>query len=329
MPRRSKLCAAGACPLRTVDVQNSISFDLRRGAFMTDCASAFLDGDFIDTKEAGILQVHALHYASSVFEGVRAYNGRAFMLGAHVSRLLRSAEIVGLRCDLDEARCTETIEETIARSGLKDSYIRPLIFNGGPDLGVFAPTNSTRFGVLVWDWSNLFGDAGTREGISLTTRVPYRRPPESCFPSEAKASAGYLAGCINRHHAATAGFDDALMLTHDGFVAEASGANIFALWAGTLLTPRPKGILNGITRQVVINHLPPDLCFEERDIDPATLKNADEVFLTGTAYEIMPVRRIDDVAFAPGPLTRRIAENYRSLTSSPPARLETPDERAA
>lgn len=296
---------------------------------MTDCASAFLDGVFVDARDAGILQVHALHYASSVFEGIRAYNGRAFLLGAHVNRLLHSAEIIGLRCDLDEAQCTEIIEEMIARSGLKDSYIRPLIFKGGPDLGVFAPTNSTRFGVLVWDWPNLFGDAGTREGISLTTHVPYRRPPESCFPSEAKASAGYLIGCINRNQAVTAGFDDALMLTHDGFVAEASGANIFALCADRLLTPRPKGILNGITRQVVINHLPPDLCFEERDIDPATLKNADEVFLTGTAYEIMPVRRIDDVAFTLGPLTRRIAETYRSLTSSTPAHLETLDERTA
>lgn len=295
---------------------------------MTDYALAFLDGNFIDAREAGILQVHALHYASSVFEGIRVYDGRAFMLDAHVIRLLRSAEIVGLQCGLDKARCMEILEEAVTRSRLVNSYMRPVVFNGGPDLGVFAPTNATRFGVLVWDWPSPFGDEEIREGISLTTRVPYRRPPESCFPSEAKASAGYLVGCINRQHSAIAGFDDALMLTHDGFVAEASGANIFALCAGKLLTPRPKGILNGITRQVVINHMPPDVCVEERDLDLATLKNADEVFLTGTAYEIMPVRRIDDFAFSPGPLTRRIAETYRSLTNLPPVQLETSNERA-
>jgi len=285
---------------------------------MTKYELAYLDGNFSNIENVDILQIHALHYASSVFEGIRVYSGRAFMLDAHVDRLLRSAEIIGLNPGFDRNHCRSVLEKTIALSRLGDAYLRPVIFQGGPDLGVHAPNNTTHFGVLIWDWPAVFGDASAQQGISLTSRVPYRRPPEVSFPSQAKSSAGYLIGGINRRHAVKAGFDDALMLTHDGLVAEATGANIFAIRNGKVITPRPNGFLNGITRQVVIANLPGDLDFEECDLEFGTLLAAEEIFLAGTAYEIMPVRQVDDVIFAPGPQTQRIAAIYRSLTIPTP-----------
>jgi len=277
-------------------------------------ALAFLDDRFTNPDEADILTVHALHYATAVFEGIRVYDGRAFKLAEHVERLLRSALVIGLQPDIDAGRCAVVLEEMIMRSGLRNAYLRPVMFQGGVDLGVHAPSNKTRFGALIWDWPTVFGVSAMQKGIALTTQVPYRRPPPSCFPTEAKSSAGYLTGAVNRRHAAEAGFDDALMLTHDGFVAEASGANIFAFHSGALLTPRPSGILDGITRQTVMAHLPEGLTCRECDLDLSTLLEADEVFLTGTAYEIMPVRAIDGTRFQPGPQTRLIADIYQTLT---------------
>lgn len=282
---------------------------------MSKYSIAYLDGAFVSADDATILQTHALHYATAVFEGIRVYDGHAFLLEAHVERLLRSARLIGLEPALSEDGYIAILKETIARSGLSNAYLRPVIYQGGPDLGVYAPNNKVSFGVLIWDWPAVFGAEGVSRGIAITTKVPYQRPSPACFPSEAKSSAGYLIGGINRREAAKAGFDDALMLTYDGFVAEASGANIFAVYEGKVVTPKPIGILNGITRQTVIQNLPADFSIDEIDLELSTLLKADEVFLTGTAYEIMPVRQIDDATFVPGPLTARMAEIYRSLTN--------------
>ncbi|MEP2781132.1 MAG: aminotransferase class IV [Pseudoruegeria sp.] len=276
---------------------------------------AYLDGNFITPDQASILSVHALHYASAVFEGIRIYDGQAFMLTAHVERLLQSAEIIGLKPNLTLASCTSILTETIERSGLRNAYLRPIIFQGGPNLGVYAPDNVTRFGALIWEWPSVFGEQRAQTGISLTTDVPYRRAPELCFPSQAKSSAGYMVSGINRRKAELAGFDDALMLTHAGLIAEASGANIFMVHNGELLTPEPHGILNGITRQVVMANLPDGLICRECPLDPSDILEAEEVFLTGTAYEVIPVRQIDNTLFQVGPRTQQIMDIYRSLTS--------------
>lgn len=279
------------------------------------CNIAFLDGDFTTLDQADILSVHALHYASAVFEGIRVYDGQAFMLTAHVERLLQSASIIGLKLDLTLEKCLAILTEMIKRSGLRNAYLRPIVFQGGPDLGVHAPGNATRFGALIWDWPDVFGAKGARDGITLTTRVPFKRPPEACFPSQAKSSAGYMIGGINRRQAVQAGFDDALMLTNSGHVAEASGANIFAIRKGELLTPEPIGILNGITRQVVMANLPDGMMCRECALELSMLLDAEEVFLTGSAYEVIPVRQIDEAIYQIGPQTRRVMQVYRSLTS--------------
>jgi len=277
---------------------------------------AYLDGSFADTKNIGFLRTHALHYGTSVFEGIRVYDARPFQLEAHMERMMRSAEIIRLIAPLSKAETIDINLELIRRSGLGNCYLRPVMFRSGPDLGVYAPENPVSFGVLIWDWPAIFGAEAARRGIALTSRVPYRRPPPAGFPSEAKSSASYLIGAINRQVAAEAGYDDSLILTHDGFVGEASGANLFVVQDGVVRTPPPEGFLDGLTRQTVIGQLLDGRRLEVTRLTLDDVYAADEVFLTGTAYEIMPVRRIDDRDFTPGPVTLRIAEAFRDLTHS-------------
>lgn len=295
-------------------MQSGIDSSLAREVSLIDYSLAHLDGHFSDPNAVKILQTHALHYATSVFEGIRVYNGNIFLLEQHINRLFNSAKIIGLSPSLSTNECADVLIDLVTRSGLSNAYLRPIFFLGGDDLGVFAPNNITRFGALIWEWPSIFGESSNKVGISLSTQVPYRRPPDICMPSEAKSSAGYLVGNINRRQAVANGYDDALMLTYEGHIAEASGANVFMVKNGRLLTPPPKGILNGITRQVVLSNLPKGLFCKETNISYADFLTADEIFLTGTAYEVMPVRNVDNVKFKPGAVTEAISKIYTTLT---------------
>jgi branched-chain amino acid aminotransferase len=277
---------------------------------------AYQDGRFIEHGSANLLWTHALHYATSVFEGVRIYGGAPFLLREHIQRLYRSCELVGLDFHMPVTECIDLCREIIVRSQLDDAYLRPVVYNAGPDLGVHAPANDTRLGLLIWEWPAVFGDNASRRGLALSSDVPWRRPSPQSFPVQAKASAGYLLGSINRRAAEKAGFDDALVLTHDGMVAEATGANIFIVRDGRVATPPATSFLDGLTRRTVIDLLDGIAPLDVVPLTLADLNQADEIFLTGTAYEVMPVSRLDSRTLPCGPLTAGLRDRYLQLTRS-------------
>lgn len=277
---------------------------------------AYQDGRFVEHGSASLLWTHALHYATSVFEGVRVYGGAPFLLREHIQRLYRSCELVGLDFRMPVTECIDLCREIIVLSKLDDAYLRPVVYNAGPDLGVHAPANDTRLGLLIWEWPAVFGDNASQRGLALSSDVPWRRPSPESFPVQAKASAGYLLGSINRRAAEKAGFDDALVLTHDGMVAEATGANIFIVRNGRVATPPAISFLDGLTRRTVIDLLDGVAPLDVVPLTLADLNQADEIFLTGTAYEVMPVSRLDSRILPCGPLTTGLRDRYLQLTRS-------------
>ncbi|WP_417766955.1 aminotransferase class IV [Stappia sp.] len=277
---------------------------------------AYQDGRFIEHGSANLLWTHALHYATSVFEGIRVYGGAPFLLSEHIQRLYRSCELVGLDFHMPIDECIGLCREIILRSNLEEAYLRPVVYNAGPDLGVHAPANDTRLGLLIWEWPSVFGGDASRRGLALSSDVPWRRPAPQSFPVQAKASAGYLLGSINRRIAEKAGFDDALVLTHDGMVAEATGANIFIVRNGRVATPPATSFLDGLTRRTVIGLLDGVAPLDVIPLTLADLHQADEIFLTGTAYEVMPVGRLDSRTLPCGPLTTDLRDRYLHLTRS-------------
>ncbi len=275
----------------------------------------YYQGVYAEAEKYPFLLAHALHYATSVFEGIRVYNGAPFLLEEHLSRLITSCELIGIDCPATVQELSKICYNLIDKTGVQNAYLRPVVFKGGPDLGVYAPKNTIELSVIIWEWPSVFGAAAVSKGISLTSDIPYRRPPPTCFPTQAKSSAAYLIGAINRQKAENDGFNDALLFTHAGMVAEATGANIFLVNGNTVTTPPANDFLNGLTRQTVIGLLASGQV-EEREITLDDVKSADEVFLTGTAYEVIGVSKIDDCEKSVGQFTSNIRNAYLKLTKT-------------
>ncbi len=276
------------------------------------------DGELVPWRAARIhVLSHGLHYGTAVFEGIRAYGGRAFRLEDHMARLVRSAELIGLDLGWTVARLTEAARACLEVNEVADGYIRPIAWRGSEALGLLAPETRTQIAMAVWSWPAVFGAEARADGIALATAA-WRRPSAAFAPAQAKATGLYLLGVLARQQAAAAGFDDALMLTGDGHLAEASGANLFIVEQGRLLTPEPTEVLDGITRQTIITLARADgIEVVEQPLAPERLAGADEVFLTGTAYEVQPVRRVDGRRFAVGPVTRRLQARYEACKVEP------------
>lgn len=274
----------------------------------------WLDGGLVPWRSAQChVLTHAMHYGTGVFEGIRAYAGTPFRLDAHMKRLAASARELGYDlpfapCDLEAA-----VHETLRANDAGDAYVRPIAWRGSENLGMLAPETHIHVAVAAWPWPAIFAGEAKEKGITLKTS-PWRRPPAEAAPVRAKACGPYLLCALARQDAAAAGFDDALMLDTDGDVAEATGANIFFVEDGALHTPQPGVILDGITRRTVMA-LARDLAIPVREarLSPAVLARAEEVFLTGTAYEVQPVAAVDDRRYAVGPVTRRLQAAYDDL----------------
>ncbi|MCL2439275.1 MAG: branched-chain amino acid aminotransferase [Alphaproteobacteria bacterium] len=276
----------------------------------------WLNGEFVKWNDAKVhFFTHALHYATSVFEGERAYNGRIFKMREHHERLLRSAEILDMKCDYTVEQIDKIVMECLEKSGLKNAYVRPLIWRGSETMGIFSRNTSVNFGVAIWDWPAYFeGDIMTK-GISLGW-APWSRPDPATAPVEAKASGLYMISVLSKNHAFDRGFTDALMKDYRGYVAEATGANIFFAFGGELHTPNPKAFLNGITRQTVIGIAErAGIKVVVRDITPEEIAKADEVFITGTGVEIVPIGKIEDMTFPVGPITKMIRSEYMKMVN--------------
>ena len=271
------------------------------------------DGKLIPWRDAKLhVLSHGLHYASAVFEGARAYGGHVFRLREHSERFIESGRILGFEVPFSVEEVDRACIDTLAANGLSNAYVRPLAWRGAEQLSVSARATTIHVMVAVWEWPNLFG-ADRLKGIKLGTSQWKRPHPESA-PIRAKASGLYMIGTMAKDIAERDGFTDALMLDWRGHVSEATGANIFFVYDGKLHTPTPDCFLDGITRRTVIALAHKrGLEVIERTIMPEEIAAADEVFLTGTAAEVTPVRQIDDLQFEVGPITAALHADYEAL----------------
>lgn len=274
----------------------------------------WLDGRLVAWREANVhVLTHAMHYASAVFEGQRAYNGVVYALSEHSERLIRSAELLGFSIPWSREAIDEACRVTLAASGLADAYMRPIAWRGSEQMGVAAPRSKIHLAIACWAWPPYFGTEALARGLKLDI-APWRRPAPYTAPTASKAAGLYMICTLSKHRAAERGYDDALMLDWRGQVAEATGANIFFVKAGELHTPVPDCFLDGITRRSVIRLAQRrGLRVIERAIWPEELEGFEQCFLTGSAAEVTPVGSIGPWRFEVGDLTRQMMTDYAAL----------------
>ncbi len=274
----------------------------------------WLDGEMVEWRDANIhILSHALHYASSVFEGERAYNGKIFKSRLHSERLHASAKMIDFEIPWTVDQIEEAKYAVLKVNGWDDAYVRAVAWRGaGEDMGVASACNPVRLAIAAWEWGNYYGDA-KYDGAKLDISK-WKRPSPETIPSHAKAAGLYMICTMSKHAAEAKGCSDALMYDYRGYVAEATGANIFFVKDGEVHTPKPDCFLNGITRQTVIGMLADrQIKVHERHIMPEELGDFEQCWLTGTAAEVTPVGQIGDYRFEVGALTRDIAESYEKL----------------
>ncbi|MCB1530075.1 MAG: branched-chain amino acid aminotransferase [Rhodospirillales bacterium] len=277
----------------------------------------WMDGKIIPWRDARIhILTHGLHYASSVFEGERAYNNRIFRMQDHSERLIRSAELIDMPMPMSAEQINEAKMEILSANNLTDAYIRPIAWRGSEQLGISAQATKTHMAIACWEWPSYFSKEQRERGINLQT-AKWMAPMPGTAATASKTAGIYATHTMSKHAAEAKGFDDALMLDYRGFVAEATGANLFMVKDGAIKTPAPDCFLNGLTRQTVIS-LAKELKIplEETHIKPEELHAADEVFLTGTAAELTAVGKIDETQYKVGPVTRQLRDTYESLVRS-------------
>ncbi len=274
----------------------------------------WMDGKLVEWRDANVhILTHAMHYASSVFEGERCYSGKIFKSREHSERLKFSANCL----DFDIPYTVDEIEAakmaTLEANGLTDAYVRPLAWRGaGEDMGVAAQRNPVRMAIAVWSWGNYYGDAKTK-GAKLDI-AKWRRPDPATIPHQAKAAGLYMICTMSKHAAEAKGCSDAMMFDYRGYVAEATGANIFFVKDGEVHTPKADCFLNGITRQTVIGMLEKKgVKVHERRIEASELDGFEQCWLTGTAAEVTPVGQIGDYNFEVGAMAIDIASDYEKL----------------
>jgi branched-chain amino acid aminotransferase len=284
------------------------------GAYDDRDGLIWLDGKLVEWRDANVhLLTHAMHYASSVFEGERAYNGKIFKSREHSERLLFS----GRELDIPIPYTVDEIEEAkytvLKANNLTDAYVRALCWRGsGEDMGVASAKNRVRMAIATWEWGAYYGDAKTKGAKLDISR--WKRPSPETIPCFAKAAGLYMICTMAKHEAEAKGCSDAMMYDYRGYVAEATGANIFFVKDEVVHTPKPDCFLNGLTRQTVIDMLKDKkIEVQERHIMPEELHEFEQCWLTGTAAEVTPVGQIGDFNFKVGDMARTIAEDYEKL----------------
>ena len=288
-----------------------IPFDDRDGTI-------WWDGKLIPWRDARLhVLSHGLHYASAVFEGERAYGGHIFKLREHTERLLASGRILGFEIPWSAEQIDEACRTVLEVNGMTDAYVRPLAWRGAEQLSVSAQQTTIHFMVACWAWPNLFG-ADRMKGVRLAM-ANWKRPHPETAPTASKAAGLYMIGTLAKHEAEAAGFDDAMMLDWRGQLSEATGANVFLVMDGALHTPTPDCFLDGITRRTVMALARKrQITVVERAIMPEELGRASEVFLTGTAAEVTPVRQIGEHHYQPGDITRTLLTDFDALVRMSP-----------
>lgn len=273
------------------------------------------NGKMVEWRDAKLhVLSHGLHYGSCVFEGVRMYNGKVFKLREHSERLLASAKLLGFEVPYSAEELDKATVEACEINGIKDGYIRPVAWRGSEMMAIANRGSKVHVAVAAWEWPSYFSKEIKEKGVKLQLSN-WRRPAPNTAPTASKAAGLYMICTLSKHAAEDAGYNDALMLDYRGFVAEATGANIFFIIDGEIHTPTPDCFLDGITRRTVM-----DLAQKrgikviERHIELAETDKASEIFLTGTAAEITPVGQIGEKTYEVGPITKQLTQDYHDLT---------------
>lgn len=285
-----------------------------------DAETLWLDGEFIDFDEANVhVLTHTLHYGLGAFEGIRCYrrgNGRSaiFRLEDHIDRLFDTCQIATIDVPYEREKIEEVCVEVVRRNGLADSYLRPIVFLGSGEMGLGATGNEVRVAVVTWEWGAYLGDEGLEKGIRAKV-ASFNRHHVNTSMVKGKITGQYVNSILAKREVTQMGYDEAIMLDTEGYVSEASGENIFIVRDGKIFTP-PLGssILEGVTRNTLVT-LARESGFEvvEQRFTRDFMYTADEVFMTGTAAEVTPVREIDDREIGdetPGPVTAELQSTY-------------------
>ncbi len=283
----------------------TIPFDQRNGKI-------WFNGKLVNWNQANIHYLsHALHYASSVFEGERAYNGKIFKLQEHTERLFFSAETLGMKIPFTHKEINKATKDALIANNITDGYIRPLVWRGSESMQISAQTTKIHVAIACWEWPSYFSPEAKMKGLKLMTSE-WKRPSPETAPVHAKAAGLYMICTLSKNQAEAKGYNDAMLLDYRGYISEATGANMFFLMEdGKIHTPLPDCFLNGITRRTVIE-LAKKCGFEviERHIMPQELAQVSECFLTGTAAEVTPIGSIDEFNFNPGGCCKTLIDAY-------------------
>jgi branched-chain amino acid aminotransferase len=276
----------------------------------------WIDGKLVPWREANVhILTHAMHYASSVFEGQRAYGGVIFKLSEHSARLRKSAELLGFELPWSVEEIDAACNEVVKANGLTDAYVRPVAWRGSENMGVSPKGTKPHMAIAAWNWGKYFPPEIADKGLRLDI-APWRRPAPYTAPVHSKAAGLYMIASLSKKHADERGYDDALMFDWRGQVAEATGANAFFVKDSKLITPTPDCFLNGITRQTVI-----DLAnrrgieVEERAVWPDELESFEQMFITGSAAEVTLIRSAGPWNFEIGDLSRQLQRDYDDLVN--------------
>jgi branched-chain amino acid aminotransferase len=284
---------------------------------ITPTDKIWMDGRLVDWDDARIhVLTHTLHYGCGVFEGIRAYetsSGTAvFRLQDHIERLFRSAKIFMIDIPFGVDEIVEATRETVRVNGLPSCYIRPIVYLGYGEMGLNPLPCAVQVSIAVWPWGAYLGDEGVEHGVRMTISSWQRHSPNA-MPPAAKATGMYINSQMAKVEAIKGGYDEAIMLSPQGYVSECTGENIFIVRDGVITTPPvAAGALEGITQDSVMT-IARDFGYEVRtaNIVRSDLYTCDEAFLTGTAAEVVPIRSVDDREIGdPGPITRKIQETY-------------------
>lgn len=277
----------------------------------------WMNGEFVEWDNAKVhILTHALHYGSGVFEGIRTYKtvkgAAVFRLTDHIKRLFDSAKIYRMEIPYTVEELVEATKETIRKNRLDSCYVRPIVYRGYGEMGLYPMDCPVDVAIAVWPWGAYLGDEGIKNGIRVKISS-FRRIDPNALPPAAKATGQYINSILAKIEAKDEGYDEAILFDYRGFVSEGSGENIFVVKNGVLMTPPPSSsILIGITRNTVIElakYL--NIPFKEETLLRSDLYTADEIFFTGTAAEVVPIREVEGrVIGEPGPITRRLQDAF-------------------
>jgi branched-chain amino acid aminotransferase len=272
------------------------------------------NGKLIDWRDAKVHVLnHGLHYASCVFEGVRVYNGRIFKMQEHTERLFKSAELLGFTIPYSVEAINAATIEAVKANNVENGYIRPFAWRGSEMMAISAQQTKIHVAIASWSWPSYFSNEAREKGLKLAIS-DWVRPAPNMAPTASKAAGLYMICTLSKHKAEQQGFHDAMMLDYRGYIAEATGANLFFVMNGELHTPKPDCFLDGITRRTVMDLARSHgITVVERHIKPEELAQVQESFLTGTAAEVTPIGQIGEHVFPVGPITRKLMDAYGEL----------------